>query len=100
MVEVATVRSEAGFAGPEAGIPLQKKGLLGSLQKKNFRPFEKDGFFADFENRQKTFVSVNKDDGLVNSVFFVFGPNWVKNRVKKISCQTYGRLQICRLIMF
>ena len=40
------LRNEAGFAGPEAGIPVQKKGALGSLQKKNFLALEKARFFG------------------------------------------------------
>ena len=44
--EVWAARNEAGFAGPEAGIPVQKKRPLGSLQTKYFSTPLKTRFFG------------------------------------------------------
>jgi hypothetical protein len=68
---------------PDSGLRWQKKGLLGSLKKRIFRPRENDGFFALFEKRHKTPVAINKYGHLVKRGFFVFVPKRVKNRVEK-----------------
>jgi len=82
MVEVLALQNGCGCAGPEGGARVQKKRALGSLQKKYFSALEKDGFFALFENRQKTPVSINKDGRLMKMAFLVFVPKRVKNRLK------------------
>jgi len=47
-IEVFAAQNECGCAGPEAGVPVQKKGVLGSLQKKNFSTPSKTWFFCSF----------------------------------------------------
>jgi len=48
IIEAAAIRSDRGCAGPEAGVPVQKKGLLGSLQKKYFSTLPQTRFFCSF----------------------------------------------------
>jgi len=46
--EVLALRNDLDYAGLEAGFPVQKKGLLGALQKKNFPTLQKTRFFCTF----------------------------------------------------
>ena len=79
---------------PSGKLTCRFWGWFGHYKKRIFRPLQKHGFFAVFEKRLKTLVSLNEYGPLVNSAFFDIAPKWVKNGLKKISCQTYRGLQI------
>jgi len=98
--EVSALRNGRDLAGPESCAPAHKKGAPGALQKKYFSTPPKTRFFALFENREKTPVSINKDGRFVKRIFLVFAPKQVKNRPKKISRQTYRRLQIWKFFCY
>jgi len=93
-VEVLAFKILVVTPGRRPALHGRKKACLGHYKKRIFRPLEKSCFFAEFENEVKTLVWINEDRGLVKFIFFVFLPKRVKNRLKKISCQTYRRLQI------
>ena len=84
MVKVEVWRLERGpdLPGRRAAGRCRKRADLDHYKKTFFRPSKNHGFFALFENRQKTLVSVNEDGPSVKVAFFVFLPKQVKNRVE------------------
>jgi hypothetical protein len=93
-VEVSVAQKWFGQATRIPDWDGRKKACLGHYKKRILRHLEKDGFFALFEMSHKTVVPINKDRGFIKTDLFVLCQNGPKTGSKKISCQTYHRLQI------
>jgi len=80
--EVWGLERRPDLPGRRLAFRCRKKAYLGHYKKRIFHRRKKDGFFADFEKRVKSLVSLNECRRLVNSYFFVFCPKRVKKGLK------------------